>query len=377
MSLPHTRTQRRVRRTLRIALIWGIAGLLAALFERNILAGHGIPIAFSDLALGNLAEYFLVGLIAGGLYSFVLRDHLRKLPFIQAFPRAAAVIFLIVTCTHAALPVWMGQVEADAAGILGRLFSLRFLGQYLFWSLLMGATMLMVRYNDQYGVGGWGHLVGRYHKPREELRIFLFLDMRSSTAIAEELGHVRYFQLLNEVYADITDPVLDSGGEIYQYVGDEVSVSWLLRKGIKQQRCLRCFFAIQDRIKAKAAHYQQRYGHAPIFKAGLHYGPVTAGEVGLVKKQVIFSGDPVITAAHIQSVCNQFGVELLMSEEMLDQLRLPEHQYERRSVGEIPLKSRKRTVRLWTVDRKGTRPGGKTAGPSATAEAATSSTAAQ
>jgi hypothetical protein len=47
--------------------------------------------------------------------------------------------------------------------------------------------------NDQYGNGGISYLTGFYHKPRQEMRIFMFLDMRSSTAIAERLGHNNYF----------------------------------------------------------------------------------------------------------------------------------------------------------------------------------------
>ncbi|HRD52110.1 MAG TPA: adenylate/guanylate cyclase domain-containing protein, partial [Flavobacteriales bacterium] len=78
---------------------------------------------------------------------------------------------------------------------------------------------LMVRLSDQFGTGGLSHFIGRYRQPRQELRIFMFLDMRSSTSIAEDLGHVRYFQLINELFQDITDPIVYSRGEIYQYVG--------------------------------------------------------------------------------------------------------------------------------------------------------------
>jgi len=57
-----------------------------------------------------------------------------------------------------------------------------------------------------------------YHKPREEVRIFMFLDMKSSTAIAERLGHVRFYTLLNELFHEISRPVLQTKAEIYQYI---------------------------------------------------------------------------------------------------------------------------------------------------------------
>jgi len=35
-------------------------------------------------------------------------------------------------------------------------------------------------------------LLGKYHNPSEEDRIFMFLDMKSSTTIAEKIGHILY-----------------------------------------------------------------------------------------------------------------------------------------------------------------------------------------
>ena len=180
------------------------------------------------------------------------------------------------------------------------------------------------------------------------MRIFMFLDMRSSTAIAERLGHVKYFQLLNELYADITDPILYSRGEIYQYVGDEISVSWSLRRGVGRQRCIRCFLNISRKLKARGKHYEERYGLAPIFKAGFHYGPVTTGEVGLVKKERIYSGDVVNTAAHIQNQCNTHGVDNLISQDLVDVLRLPSH-FKLREIGSTELKGKRTAIRLWTL----------------------------
>lgn len=74
---------------------------------------------------------------------------------------------------------------------------------------------------------------GQYHKPREEERIFMFLDMKSSTTIAEQLGHVRFYTLLNEIFHEISQPVLQTKAEIYQYVGDEVVLTWQVEHGIK------------------------------------------------------------------------------------------------------------------------------------------------
>ncbi|MCB9169273.1 MAG: adenylate/guanylate cyclase domain-containing protein [Flavobacteriales bacterium] len=342
------RTRLRLRRTLRITAAWMTVGAIAAMLEARVLEENGMTAALVPAIQQAIWRSFVAGLFGGGIYIFFLRDLLRRLPFVRAFVLMAGTVLFIVAAVQVLLPLPGGDLLPVAPG---RLFSLSFLGRYLYWALLMGGTMLMVRLNDQYGSGGLDYLTGRYARPREEMRIFMFLDMRSSTAIAERIGHVRYFRLLNDVYADITDPVVYSGGTIYQYVGDEVSVTWRLRRGLKDQRCIRCFFDIKRKLASRARYYQDQYGLVPQFKAGFHFGEVTTGEVGLVKKEVIFSGDVVNTAARIQNSCNAYDVDVLVSKELLDILRLPEDVYMTRPIGEIPLKGKRQEVSLWTIGR--------------------------
>ncbi len=340
------RIKLRARRTLIITLWWVAVGLITDLFEHNALVSQGVHSTLWLRMEERLLVSVLAGILGGGTYIFLLRDKLRRLPYFTALAVMALLVLPVVAFTGAWLP---STLDAIGGSFTERLLSLHWLGQYLYWSLLMAATMLLVRLSDQHGNGGVGHLTGIYHKPRQELRVFMFLDMRSSTSIAEELGHVKYFQLLNELFSDITDPIVDSRGEIYQYVGDEISVSWPLRKGIGKQRCIRCFLEIRAKLQRRAAYYESRYGIVPGFKAGFHYGEVTTGEVGLVKKERIYSGDVVNTAARIQNSCNEHGVDNLLSKELLD-LLAPIAPLPVREIGSIALKGKRSTVSLWTIE---------------------------
>ncbi|HRH71145.1 MAG TPA: adenylate/guanylate cyclase domain-containing protein [Flavobacteriales bacterium] len=342
------RTRLRAKRALRITLAWVVIGCIAALFEHNALLHNGIQSNLQDRLDERVLRSLIAGLIGGSAYIFLLRDHWRKLPYSRAAGVMALIMAGIVFLFGAVVPAMADPLPSLPTAIGGRVMSTAFLGTYLYWTLLMAGTMLMVRLNDQYGNGGINYLTGFYHKPRQEMRIFMFLDMRSSTTIAEQIGHVKYFQLLNELYADITDPIVYSRGEIYQYVGDEISVSWSLRRGVGRQRCIRCFLDIRAKLQRRSTYYKERYGMAPTFKAGFHYGPVTAGEVGLVKKERIFSGDVVNTAAHIQNRCNEHGVDNLISQDLLDVLRLPSS-YAVREIGSADLKGKRTSIRLWTL----------------------------
>jgi adenylate cyclase len=53
-----------------------------------------------------------------------------------------------------------------------------------------------------------------------------------SRIIAEQLGDEKYHTLLKDFFADITIPIVENGGNIYQYVGDEVVIAWDIEEGI-------------------------------------------------------------------------------------------------------------------------------------------------
>lgn len=167
----------------------------------------------------------------------------------------------------------------------------------------------------------------------------MFIDLKSSTAIAERLGHIKYHNLLNDFFDDINDSIIFSKGEIYQYIGDEVTVSWSMKNGIENENCLRCFFGIVDEIKNKSSRYMERYGIIPEFKAGLHYGNVTIGEVGVIKKEIVFTGDVLNTTARIQEMCNTYNVSLLVSKALFDLLQI-DNLYTKQVMGEITLRGK-------------------------------------
>jgi adenylate cyclase len=91
----------------------------------------------------------------------------------------------------------------------------------------------------------WNMIRGRYNTPKQEKRIFMFLDINSSTSIAEQLGDEKYHAFLKDFFADFTYPILDNKGSIYQYVGDEVVVAWKYKNGIENMQCINCFFHIK------------------------------------------------------------------------------------------------------------------------------------
>ncbi len=168
------------------------------------------------------------------------------------------------------------------------------------------------------------YLLGRYHRPRRERRIFLFLDLKSSTSLAEALGPEAHFGLVNEFFRDISGPVLDNAGEIYEYVGDEVVITWNEEQGIKDANCIRVFFDIDKVIENKRRLYLDRFGVVPEFKAGVHVGEIMTAEIGDLKKSLVFNGDVLNTGSRIEKECARLGRRLLSSADLFERLVLPD-----------------------------------------------------
>ena len=148
------------------------------------------------------------------------------------------------------------------------------------------------------------YAAGKYHIPLEEDLIFMFLDLKSSTTIAEKLGLIKNHRFLDDFFYDLTDPILGNKCRIYQYVGDEIVIVWKVKDGVKNLNCINLFFDILDEIDSKKDLYLQKYGVYPKFKAGIHCGKVITGEIGYIKKDIVYHGDTINTASRIQAECN-------------------------------------------------------------------------
>lgn len=231
-----------------------------------------------------------------------------------------------------------------------------FWGSSAFWStvLQLGFSLLLSLLYASISEN-LGHSVlknfftGKYHTPKEEERIFMFLDMRSSTTMAETLGHIRYFDLLERYYDDLADAIIQNWGEVYQYVGDEIVITWTKKRGIVNNNCIDCFFDMKKALKAKRDSYEKAFGYVPEFKAGLHLGTVTTGEVGALKKEIVYTGDVLNTTARIQALCNETGKELLVSDGLMDALglkQMAENQY----LGYFDLKGKNIDIALYGLN---------------------------
>ncbi len=191
--------------------------------------------------------------------------------------------------------------------------------------------------------------LGRYRTAREEERFFLFVDIAGSTPLAEKVGPAAMHRFLSRVFAIASDPIDDHAGDIFQYVGDEMVITWTLADGRLNARPLACYFAIERALAVAAPDFQRDFGAVPRLRAALHAGPVITGEVGGSRRAIVFHGDVMNTTSRIENATRDLGRKFLASEDALRRIGACEA-YALEDLGPQQLRGREAPMRVFAVE---------------------------
>ena len=356
------RTRSELQKILWITGIWVFFSVSQSIYDQIVLLSAnaetpGAP--FWTNLLINAFSTILAGLIGGAILVAYLQRWIRNNPYGQAilfillaFTLIICFVTILAFITRASIS---GEEDLSNQGFLSSIGyhvrSLAFAKDYLFWLVIVMCTIALLLISDKYGPGNLrSFFMGRYFRPKREEHIFMFLDLRGSSYIAQVLGEQQYFNFIKDVIRDATPIILKHKGKIYQYVGDEITVSWWMQQGLNKLNCIRCPLEVRKMFNHRSSYYISNYGVVPDFKAGLHCGPVMVGEIGLVKRDIAFSGEVVGTAARIQNRCNPFEVNLLISHDLKELLPwlgsrlVPEHK------GDLLIKGKMQNLQLYTVN---------------------------
>lgn len=329
-------------------LVLAVAMLVGAAI--GIVVGRQVTggVHWAGIAQGIATGGFIAAWCAS--YDLLLVDHpslqLGRLPFsahvlLKTAHYVAGIVFALLGFQALFAPLY-GESALRLPGYFPAVLAASLLVALVFNLVMSVSRLLGPRVLRNF-------LTGRYHEPREELRIFLFVDLVDSTRIAEAIGPTGFHALLNDFVSDLTDPILAAKGEIYRYVGDEVIVTWPLATGLARARCVTCYFAMAERLADRAPHYRARYGMTPGFRAALHCGPVVVGEMGLHKQEIVIIGETVNVTARLEQLCRDLDRPFLCSADILRRVDLP-GTFQARSLGLQRLRGKAEPVEVFAVE---------------------------
>ena len=196
----------------------------------------------------------------------------------------------------------------------------------------------------------WNTLLGKSQEPLEEDLVFMMVDLRNSTTLAEELGHVKYSSFLKDYYKLLSNCCEENRGEIYQIAGDGAFLTWPIAACKKKARPVNCFFDFAECLDRISYKFIRKYGKAPSFKAAAHCGRVVTTEVGNFGSELAYHGDVLNTTSRIQALCGRLGQEFLISEDLFMALPKPlPHGFLCKREGFFELKGKKNEILIFSV----------------------------
>ncbi|MEO6949526.1 MAG: adenylate/guanylate cyclase domain-containing protein [Ginsengibacter sp.] len=336
-----------LRTVLLVALFWTAIDFVILLLQDDRQVHHR-TLFFREILL------FSISLIMGYLFVYRMKHIFSNLPLwvnfllrscillALAFAITFAIQFLYGTLIlgHTPLEAW-SQIEDYV------LYKNWLLQKVVYWLSIFMVTQLILIINEKYSPGVFFEiLTGKYVNPKVENRIVMFIDLKDSTPIAENLGHRQYFIFIKEFIFNVSKAVINCDGTIYQYVGDEVVCSWNANEK-NAKKCLRAVLETRKNIQKKAEFFRRKFGMVPDFRIGINVGEVTIGEIGVIKKDLAMSGDTMNTTARIRSACNELNHHFIVSKGFIELSKLQE--WQSKSLGIIDLKGKEEGIELFQL----------------------------
>lgn len=363
MEILHRNLNEYLKHLTRSVLFWTLAMILFSIFRYYALdkeIGINIHSTYGNLydVHKTILGYGIAGFFIGVLYA-TIEFYFEKFVSRKVLPLGINLLIqiLLIFISIILISYLVMKLTIQINSIPFSLESNWWYQDQTFWPVLLYMSFssfvfsMLIIISDKFGKGVFFKMfIGKYKYPKEEKRIFLFVDLKSSTRIAEILGHFKYSQLIQDCMYDLNEIALIYQAQIYQYIGDEAVMSWPYKKGITNNNCIHLFFALQQKIASKKTFYVKKYGIVPEFKAGVHGGILMVAEVGVIKKELAYHGDVINTASRIQEQCNANKVPFLISEKLLSDLRIGKG-YTSKFMGKVLLKGKEKEINIHTLKK--------------------------
>ena len=325
---------------------------LAVVVAFGIIAGIVFGVAQGRTSPTFLAVGVLYGLLMsaslGCVQLFVLegpmREWLSGLSFATSVMARSAVYVAIITFIQ-----WF-QLGEVIAGVSPDASSKAFWFSFIYSVALSLVMNLALGITNIIGPRAFlNFFIGRYHSPIEEDRFVLFVDIAGSTGLAERLGGVGIHRFLDHTFRLLTVSVVDYRGEVLNYVGDEMIVTWPERGGAVDCRPLHCFVAMREELSRASGQFEREFGAAPRIRGSLHFGPVIVGEIGDVKRAIVFNGDVMNTAARLEELSRNVEGGFLVSRAAMEQFGSAPP-FAVRDLGRLPIRGRADGIDVVGID---------------------------
>jgi len=180
----------------------------------------------------------------------------------------------------------------------------------------------------------------------KELTVF-FSDIRGFTSLSETLTPQELVKHLNEYLSAMTDIILETGGTLDKYVGDEIMCFWGAPLEVQDHAFRACQCALLQKKKLAELNEQWPAEKRLAIGIGLNTGIMTVGNMGSQgRMNYTLMGDNVNLGARLEGTNKVYGTMIIVSEYTY---ALVKDQFVFRELDTIRVKGKNRPVVIYEL----------------------------
>ncbi len=148
----------------------------------------------------------------------------------------------------------------------------------------------------------------------------LFSDVRNFTSISEGLAPTELTAMMNAYLTEMTKTIQSDRGTIDKYIGDAIMAFWgaPLKDEKHAEHALHSALEMQRQIKAIGPDFVKRGWPKLEIGVGLNCGMMNVGDMGSTfRRAYTVLGDAVNLAARLEGLTKEYGVGILVSENIV------------------------------------------------------------
>jgi adenylate cyclase len=179
-----------------------------------------------------------------------------------------------------------------------------------------------------------------------------FSDIRSFTAISEQLQPEEVVEFLNAYMTIMVKIIGDHNGIVDKFIGDAIMAVW----GVPESKGNDALNAVNATIEMRRALLEFNKGRGsakkPVIKigCGLNTGAVLAGQIGSEDRlDYTVIGDAVNLASRVETLNKPFGTDILISQ---DTYNIVKNEFDCEPMQKIKVKGKSQPQQIYAVLRK-------------------------
>jgi adenylate cyclase len=107
--------------------------------------------------------------------------------------------------------------------------------------------------------------------------------------------------------------------------------------------------AMRDELMQASSQLEQEFGVVPKIRGSLHFGPVIVGEIGDVKRAIVFNGDVMNTTARLEEMSRGVDGGFLASRTAMERFGSAPP-FAVRDLGRLPIRGRADGIDVFGIE---------------------------